>query len=521
MLREIVHVMCPALFAVLDMAGLLYCLVGMAFGVFVGATPGLTATMGVALVVPLSFYLPPASGLALILGVSFTAIFAGDIPATYLRIPGTPASAAATLDSFALAQQGRPALALLLDLWCSAVGGFIGVLLLMGIAPPLARMALLFSNYEYFWLGVLGLSLSVVVCVGSTFRGLLAAVLGMLLSTVGIDMVSGMSRFTWGWGELSGGLHFIPAMIGLFGLSEVFRNLYAQQALASAMPSAEDHPSAREVASTLWQYKGTVLRSSLIGTLIGALPGAGADIAAWVSYGVAQRLSRRPAEFGRGCVEGVVAPTSANNAAVAGAWIPALVLGIPGDSVTAIVLGALLMYNIKPGPLVFVQQAQEVRTIFLIALAVQFLLIPAGYLGIRAFGTILRMPRSVVMTGVVLFSVLGAYALRSSLFDVWLMVGFGVLGFVLEIWRVPLAPLILGMILGPMVEENLRVGLIKSQGDWTPFLTRPLSAGIVTMFALVLLVPLTWRCLAVMAAGRPGLRSAAGADSRAEGPTSR
>jgi TctA family transporter len=474
---------------------LLYCLVGMAFGVFVGATPGLTATMGVALVVPLSFYLPPEAGLALILGVSFTAIFSGDIPATYLRIPGTPASAAATLDSFALAQRGRAALALTLDLWCSALGGVIGVLLLIGLAPQLARVALHFSSYEYFWLGVLGLSLSAVVCVGSTFRGLLAALLGMLAASVGIDMVSGIGRFTFGMAALAGGLNFIPAMIGLFGLSEVLRNLRSQRPLTAAAVPAEDRTTATEVAGAIWRHKGTVVRSSVLGTLIGALPGAGADVAAWVAYGVAQRLSRRPQEFGQGCAEGVIAPTSANNAAVAGAWIPALVLGIPGDSVTAVVLGALLMYNIKPGPLVFVQQGEQVRAIFLIALLVQGLLIPAGYLGIRTFAWMLRMPRGVVLSGVVLFSVLGAYALRNSLFDVWLMAAFGVLGFVLEVWRVPLSPLILGMILGPMVEENLRVGLIKSGGDWTPFFTRPICAAIVGLLLLTLAAPLVWRVL--------------------------
>jgi TctA family transporter len=475
---------------------LMYWLAGMAFGVFVGATPGLTATMGVALVVPISFYLPPTAGLAMILGVSFTAIFAGDIPATYLRIPGTPASAAATLDSFVLAQKGRAQLALLLDLWCSAIGGLIGVLLLILVAPQLARLALYFSNYEYFWLGVLGLSLSAVVCVGSTFRGILAAMLGMLLATIGLDMVSGRARFTFDSDDLTGGLSFIPAMIGLFGLSEVLRNLHARTATSAAAVSMGERAAAKDVTAIIWRNKGTVVRSSLLGTFIGALPGAGADIAAWVAYGVAQRLSRRRAEFGHGCEEGVVAPTSANNAAVGGAWIPALVLGIPGDSVTAIVLGALLMYNIKPGPLVFEQNADDMHRLFLIAVITQVLLIPAGYLGIRAFGGILRLPRSVVLTGVVVFSVLGSYALRNSLFDVWLMCGFGLLGFALEAWRVPLAPLILGMILGPMVEENLRVGLIKTGGDFTPFVTRPICASIVSLFVATLLVPAVLRVLA-------------------------
>jgi TctA family transporter len=449
--------------------------------------------MGVALVVPISFYLPPEAGLAMILGVSFTAIFAGDIPATYLRIPGTPASAVATLDSFAMGLKGRASLALMLDLWCSAIGGTIGVLLLILVAPQLARFALNFSSFELFWLAVTGLSLSAVVSVGSTFRGILAAMLGMLLATIGLDMVSGTARFTLGNSDLAGGLGFIPAMIGLFGLSEVLRNVHQGTKMATAAISSADRTSAAEVTSAIWRNKGTVVRSSLIGTFIGALPGAGADIAAWVAYGIAQRTSRQPEKFGTGCEEGVIAPTSANNAAVGGAWIPALVLGIPGDSVTAIVLGALLMYNIKPGPLVFQQNAGEMQAIFLIALITQALLIPAGYAGIRAFGWILRLPRSVVMTGVIVFSVLGAYSIRNSLFDVWLMVAFGLLGFILEAWRVPLGPLILGMILGPMVEENLRVSLIKTGGEWTPFFTRPIAGSLAALLALTLLVPAATR----------------------------
>jgi putative tricarboxylic transport membrane protein len=477
------------LLVLLNPTVLLYWMLGMVFGIFVGATPGLTATMGVALVVPFSFYLPPEAGLAMILGVSFTAIFAGDIPATYLRIPGTPASAVAILDSYALARQGRSDFALMLNLWCSAIGGLIGVGLLIIVAPQLARLAIRFSNFEYFWLGVFGLSLSAVVSVGSTLRGILAAMLGMLLATVGLDMVSGTARFTLGNSDLSGGLGFIPAMIGLFGLSEVLRNLHSRDQMAAPAVAASDRTSAREISTAIWRNKGTVLRSSLLGTLVGALPGTGADIAAWVAYGVAQRVSRNPQQFGRGSEEGVIAPTSANNAAIGGAWIPALVLGIPGDSVTAIVIGALLVYNIKPGPLIFQHNASEMRSLFLIALITQVLLIPCGYAGIRAFGWILRLPRSVVLSGVVIFSVLGAYALRNSLFDVWIMTAFGLLGFVLESQRVPLAPLILGMILGPMVEENLRVGLIKTSGDWSPFFTRPISATLVGLLILTLIVP--------------------------------
>lgn len=480
--------MIDVLLNLLQLDVLLPWLLGMVFGIFVGSTPGLTATMAVALIVPFTFYLPnPATGLSLILGISFSAIFAGDLPAVYLRIPGTPASAAGTLDGHELAKKGRGDFALKVDLYCSVLGGLIGVILLILLAPQLAKFALSFSSYEYFWLGVVGICIAAVVSQGPPLRGITGALLGFLLSTVGIDRVSGVPRFTFGRAELTGGLDFIAIMIGVFGLSEVLRNIRATPGQAQSFISPE-RARPVEALRALMANKFLMLKSSLLGTFIGALPGAGADIAAWAAYGVAQRTSKNRDEFGKGCVEGVVAPTTANNAAVAGAWIPALVFGIPGDSVTAIALGALLMYNIKPGPMIFEQSGPQIQSIFAIALITQFLLLIAGAIGIRAFGQIMRLPKSIVMTAVVVFSVVGAYSLRNDLFDVWIMLAAGILGYYMEIWRIPVAPLILGLILGPMVEENLRSGLIKTSGDFTPFLTRPIcivlyGSMLATLFA--------------------------------------
>ncbi len=464
-------------------------LAAMVFGIFVGATPGLTATMAVALLVPISFHFEnPNAGLAMIIGVSFTAIFAGDIPATYLRIPGTPASAAATLDGHELAKQGRGGLALMIDLICSCLGGLIGVLLLMLVAAPLATFALRFSDFEYFWLGVLGLSMSAFVSQGSTARGLIAALLGVLIGTVGMDVVTGGPRYPFlealGSAELLRGLNFIPVMIGLFGIAEVLRSIRssASWSTASITPSATPLWPA---LVAIWRHKFTLLSSSMCGTIIGALPGAGADIAAWGSYGLAQRFSREPEKFGTGALAGVVAPTSANNAAVAGAWIPALVFGVPGDAVTAIVLGAMLMYNITPGPKLFQGEMLQARSIFSIALITQFLLLPAGYLGLKAFGAVLRLPRRFVLTAVVVFSVVGSYALNSSMFDVYVMLVFGLVGYWLESRRVPLAPLILGLILGELVERKLRTGLISSGGDFTPLFTRPLCVALIALLVLM------------------------------------
>lgn len=461
-------------------------LAGIVFGVFVGATPGLTATMAVALIVPISFHLPPSAGLAMIIGVSFTAIFAGDIPATYLRIPGTPASAAAILDGYPLARRGRGQYALTLDLACSCLGGVIGVCLLILSAPLLARWALKFSSFEYFWLGVAGLSISAIVSVGSTFKGLLAAVLGMLISTIGIDIVSGAQRYTFNNIHLMSGIAFIPAMIGLFGLSEVLRFLLkpAHEPIRFSHGGESDRTPVFDAIKAIVRHPRLVIQSALAGTVIGALPGAGADIAAWGAYGLAQKTSKHPERFGTGSDEGIIAPTSANNAAVGGAWIPALVFGVPGDAVTAIVLGALLMYDIKPGPLIFEQSGESVRAIFRIALVTQGLLLIGGFLGIRLFTSLLRLPRRSVMVGVLLFSIVGAYALNNSLFDVGVMIVFGFLGLFLEANRVPLAPLILGMLLSPMIEENLRAGLIKTGGDWLPFVSRPICLVMIAALAL-------------------------------------
>ncbi|MCG8515089.1 MAG: tripartite tricarboxylate transporter permease, partial [Halanaerobiales bacterium] len=301
-----------SLLSVLQPDVLIPWLLAMVFGIFVGGIPGLTATMAVALIVPISYYMSPIAGLAMILGVAFSAIFAGDIPATYLRIPGTPASGAAILDGFPLTQKGKGSLALTLDLICSALGGLIGVSFLILVAPPLARFALQFTHFEYFWLGIFGLSTSAILCKGNTLRGLISAALGMLIATIGIDVTTGYPRFTFGNIELMGGIGFIPAMIGLFGLSEVLRHVKNKKGLQLPSLKEKIKVSFKEALREIWPRKWTLIKSAIIGTFIGALPGAGADMGAWISYGIEKRTSKEPDKFGQGCLAGVVAPTSAN-----------------------------------------------------------------------------------------------------------------------------------------------------------------------------------------------------------------
>lgn len=456
-------------------------IISMLVGILVGGTPGLTATMAVALIIPITYYMDPLAGLAMILGVSFTSIFAGDIPATFLRIPGTPASAAAVLDGFEMSKKGKGSLALTIDLLCSAIGGLIGVSLLIMIAPPLAKFALRFTNFQYFWLGMFGLSMSAMLSTNSKVGGLISAVLGLLVSAVGIDITTGFPRFTFGNIELMGGIGFIPVMVGLFGISEVFKNVRNRDRLRERTIHDKINISIFETLPIIWKRKWTLLKSSFIGTCVGALPGAGADIAAWVAYGVEKKTSKKPEEFGKGSINGVIAPTSANNAALGGTWIPALVFGVPGDSITAIVLGAMLMYGLRPGPLIFQQSPDFVKGVFAIALISQFFLIPVGLLGIKAYGRILRLPRNIIMVFVLIFSVVGSYSIRNSFFDIYIMLFFGVIGYIFENLDIPLAPMVLGIILGPMIEDNLRVGLIKTGGNYLPFLTNPISAVLVLL----------------------------------------
>jgi len=459
-------------------------ILSMILGVFIGAMPGLTATMGVALIVPLTFHMEPIAGLAMILGLSFTAIFAGDIPATFLRVPGTPASGAAVLDGYEMCKKGKGSLAIMIDLFCSTLGGLIGVLLLITISPTLARFALKFTHFEYFWLGVLGLSMSAVIMKGSNVKGLISVCGGLLLATIGIDISTGYPRFTFGNINLMGGISFIPVMIGLFGISEVMKAVatQTQDQMSGAAVLQRGTFKISEVFRVMLRNKRVIAQSSLIGTLIGALPGAGADIAAWVAYGIAKKTSRKPEEFGTGSEEGVVAPTTANNAALGGTWIPALVFGIPGDTITAIVLGAMLMYGLKPGPLVFQDNKELVNQIFAVALVSQAFLLVLGYLGIKAFAWMFKFPRSIVLSAITIFSLVGAFAIRSTAFDVLLVVLFGAVGYLMEKAEIPLAPFILGLVLGPMIEDNLRIGLIKSDGGLLPFVSRPISAVFALLF---------------------------------------
>jgi TctA family transporter len=477
---------------------LLVILLSAVYGIAVGAIPGLTATMAVALIIPITFHLDPISAIAAIVTLEACAIFAGDIPCVLVRIPGTPSSAAYTDDAYALTRRGLPRRTLGVSLVFSVAGGLFGTAILVLAARQLARVAFAFTTYEYFWLYVFGLSCAAIVSHGSRVKGALALVIGLLFSTVGLSEVHSVPRFTFGNDELIMGVTFIPAMIGLFGVSEVLRNVLSmargEADLVGANPqaAAETDSVLKGVFARLWSRKLAFLRSSSIGTIIGMIPGAGADIAAWIAYAVSKRLSKTPGDYGKGSLEGMADATTANNASLAGAWVPALVFGIPGDSVTAIVIGVLLMKNITPGPLIFEdpKQATFVSAIYLTFVLANLLLIPLGALAIRAGSLLIRTPRRMLIPLILLSCVVGSFAINGSYFDVGVMLVMGLLGFVLDRWSIPLGPVVLGIVLGGELEKSFVQNLTKSH-SLTAFFERPVAAGLgVACLALWLVPPL-------------------------------
>ncbi|QTL05305.1 tripartite tricarboxylate transporter permease [Aquabacter sp. L1I39] len=460
-----------------------------AFGLVVGAIPGLTATMAIALLVPITFFMDPIPAVGAMIACSAMAIFAGDIPSTLMRMPGTPASAAYTDECYAMTRKGQAQVALGANVLFSALGGLFGTAVLIVSAPLLAEVALGFSSFEYFWLALLGLLCAIFIGTGSPLKGLLSLFLGLFIASIGIDNPAGVPRFTFGNAELLGGVDFIPAMIGLFAVSEVLR------AMASGAPDWEVKQTAIGNPLKGWgrmmvQYWPQQVRGNVTGTAIGILPGAGADIAAWVSYAMSRKFSKQPEKFGTGHVEGIIESTSSNNAALAGAWVPALVFGIPGDSITAVVIGVLYLKGLNPGPTLFLNNPESIYAVFTIFILANIAMIPLGLLALKAGTALLRVPRRLMMPIILLFCMVGSYAVNNSVYGIVLMLVFGVLGFLMEEHEVPIAPCVLGIVLGKLLEESFVTSMIKADGDLLAFFERPVAAGLGIVTLLVMALPL-------------------------------
>jgi putative tricarboxylic transport membrane protein len=458
------------------------------YGLFVGAIPGLTATMATALLVPVTFFMAPIPAVAAIVTATAMAIFSGDIPSALLRMPGTPASAAYADEAYNLTRKGQAELALGAGLVFSVLGGIFGVAVLIVAAPALAEVALKFSSFEYFWLVMLGFTSAIFIAGKDVTKGCVSMLLGLLISCVGLENPAGAPRYTFGSVEMMGGISLIPLMIGMFAISEVLRF-----ALAHDKPVMVTDKPFGNVFSGMWalmkKYPMQTLRGSALGTVVGALPGAGADIAAWMSYAVSKRFSKEPQKFGTGHVEGIIESGAANNSALGGAWIPALVFGIPGDSITAIAIGVLYMKNMNPGPMLFVENPQNIYAVFIVFLLAQLLMLPLGWMAILAAKRVLRVPAQLLMPLILLFCVVGSFAINNSMFGVIVMLLAGLVAFFMERWGFPVAPTILGVVLGTMLEEHFFSSLIKADGQLLPFFERPIAGALGAATLLIWLWP--------------------------------
>jgi putative tricarboxylic transport membrane protein len=479
---------------------LLVILLSAIYGLFVGAIPGLTATMATALLVPVTFFMPPVPAVASIVTATAMAIFAGDIPSALLRMPGTPASAAYADEAFLMTKKGQAELALGAGLVFSVLGGIFGVLVLVVAAPALAEVALKFSSFEYFWLVVLGFTCAIFIAGTDALKGVVSLLLGLLIACVGLDNPAGAPRYTFGSAELTGGISLIPLMIGMFAISEVLR--FASGIDKPVM--AIDRPFGNVFAG-MWtlikKYPVQLFRGSALGTLVGALPGAGADIAAWMSYAMSKKFSKEPEKFGTGHVEGIVESGAANNSALGGAWIPALVFGIPGDSITAIAIGVLYLKNMNPGPTLFVENPQNIYAVFIVFMLAQLMMLPLGWMAIKVAKRILRIPATVLMPLILLFCVVGSFAINNSLFGVIVMLVAGVMAFFMERWGFPIAPTILGVVLGTMLEEHFFSSLVKADGNFLVFFERPIAGALGALTLLIWGAPLWRGALARLRAG--------------------
>jgi len=458
---------------------------GTFLGVIFGAIPGLTATMAMAIFLPLTFGMSETNGILLLIGIYVGACYGGSISAILINIPGTPSAIATGFDGYPMAQKGEAGRAIGISTISSALGGLFGILVLIFAAPILANLALKFSAHEYTGVALLGISIVSYISTGSTIKGLVGGIIGFLLACVGQDIISAYPRFHFGLKNLEGGLEIIPVMVGFFGITEVFIKLEKEERLQYVEKITKIIPKMREIV----KMGKVILISSSIGTFIGAIPAAGGAIASMAAYGVQKRFSTKSTLYGTGIPEGIAAAESANNAAVGGAFIPLLSLGIPGDPQTAVLLGSLMIHGLAPGPLLFKMRPDFISIVYLGNILSIFFFSIMGLLGARFFAKLIKVPSHILLPTIFIFCIVGTYAIRNSIFDIYVLIGCGIAGYLLQKIGILPAPIILGFVLGPIIEENFRRGLIMSGGDWTMFLTRPISLILLMVNLFILIGP--------------------------------
>jgi len=459
--------------------------VGVLVGQVIGVLPGIGPASTIAILLPVTFSLNPTAAMIMFVGVYYGAMYGGTITSVLLAIPGESASVMTVLDGHQLALQGRAGPALGIAAFGSFIAGTLGVVALMLMAPSLAGVALAFGPPEYATLLVLSFSLIVYLTGRDRAKGMMSTLLGLWLAVVGVDLISGQPRFTFGQLKLLSGVAFVPVAIGLFGLAEVLASVWegrtgqvvrADLSLRGVLPTAADWLASR------W----AIVRGGVIGFIVGILPGAGATAASMIAYAAEKRFAREPERFGRGAIEGVAAPESANNAAAVGAMVPLLTIGVPGSATTAIMLGGLLVFGLRPGPLLFQQQPRFVWGVIASMYVSNLLLVLLNVAAIPAFVALLRVPRAVLLPSIVALAVVGVYSLENSVFEVWMALVFAGAGYVMQRLDYPVAPLVLALVLGKTLEESVRQSLLLSHGGLGIFVTRPLAAAfLVATVALV------------------------------------
>lgn len=461
-------------------------------GVIIGALPGLNATTGAALLLPFTLTMEPVAAISILTAIYCSATFAGAITAILINTPGTSASATTCLDGYPLALRGEAGRALGMAVVASTIGGVLSVICLMIAAPVLARAAYNFAPPEYFALTLFGLSMLVSVGGGSPIKNLIAGAFGILLATVGVDLLTSVKRFTFDVPQLHEGIGFVPVMIGVFGISELLSQASAlhqkrEQVTMKAikLPSMADYKK-------VWQ---TILRSTGIGTFIGILPAEGATVASMIGYNEARRWSKTPEEFGKGAIEGIAGSEAANNSATGGAMVPTLALGIPGSPTAAVILAGLLVHGLRPGPTMFTEQADFAFAIFWSMLFVNLLFLVIGLYGAKVFARVTLIPIRMLWPSVFIFSIVGAYALDQSMFDVWIAIVSGIIGYFMRVYGFSVVPLAIGLILGGMLEQRLGQSMVMLDEQWWLIATRPLSAFFLILTAIALFGPALWKLI--------------------------
>ncbi|HZN26835.1 MAG TPA: tripartite tricarboxylate transporter permease [Burkholderiales bacterium] len=480
---------------------LMWCFVGCFLGTVVGIMPGLGPAATIAMLLPLTFKMDPTSAIIMLAGIYYGAKYGGSTTSILLNVPGESASVVTCLDGYQMARKGRAGAALGIAAIASFVAGTVGVIALMLISPPLAKVALSFSSPEYFALMALGLAMVVLLAGRSLVKALMAMLVGLWIASIGTDLFTAVSRFTFGQSELLDGVDFVIVAIGVFAVGEVLGNMEQREA-AQVLPVPK---GLRNLLPTLEELKAcrfAFLNGSVVGFLIGVLPGAGSTIASFISYGLEKAVSKHPEKFGTGVPEGVAAPEGANNSETGGALVPMLTLGIPGSSTTAILLAALILWGLKPGPLMI----QDNPALFWGLVASMYvgnvMLLVLNIPLIPLFAQILRLPVELLYPLIFGISIVGVYSVSGSLFDVWMLAAFGLLGYVMRRLDYPSAPLILGLVLGDSMERALRQSLMMSQGELGILVSRPVSAIMLGLTVLILLLPLfrkanAWRVRAL------------------------